>query len=651
MAVLQIDIETYSSVDLIKSGVYRYVEAPDFEILLFAYAYDDEPVTVIDLTAFEDLPEQVRIDLTDPFVTKTAFNANFERTCISKHFGIECIPSQWRCTAVHALALGLPGSLGGVAEVLKLDAQKDTKGKNLIKYFSVPCKPTKVNGQRTRNYPHHDTDKWADYVGYCRQDVVVERAIRERLERYPVPYREWQLWALDQKINDSGVRLDPVLIRAAIDCAAQYSGRLTSAAKELTGLDNPNSLPQLKAWLADRGLETPDGLGKEFMPVLLDAAPDAESKRMLELRQEMGKTSNSKYDAMLRTICSDDRVRGILQFCGANRTWRWAGRIVQMHNLPQNHIDDLELAREVLRSGDFDLLEMLYGSPPFVLSQLVRTALLPSEGSRFIVSDFAAIEARVIAWLADEMWVLDVFQSHGKIYEATAARMFNVPFESIAKGHDNYRYRAPGKVATLACGFGGGKAALEKMDKSKEIDPEQYDPLVRQWRNANPNIRKLWYRAEEAAMEAVRTKGTVKLAHGVQYRYAGGTLFADLPSGHSLAYPQAAIKPDTKFNKDGLIFFAQDDRGKWSAQRTWGGTLVENLVQAIARDCLAESLLRLDDAGYRIPLHVHDEVVLDVPSGTGSVEEVTEIMSRPIDWAPGLPLKAAGFECEFYQKD
>lgn len=651
MTILRIDVETYSSIDLKTCGMHRYIEAPDFEILLFAYAYDDEPVQLVDLTAFEDLPERVQHDLVDPFVTKMAFNAAFERGTIAKHFGIKCNPLQWRCTAVHALALGLPGYLEGVAEVLKLEVQKDTKGKSLIKYFSVPCKPTKTNGQRTRNYPHHDPEKWEQYKAYNVQDVVVEREVARKLERFPVPEKEWKLWALDQKINDRGVRLDPVLVQQAITCASLYTERLTFEAKELSGLDNPNSLTQLKTWLAERGLETPDGLGKDFMPVLLDAAPSDETKRMLELRQEMGKTSNSKYDAMARAICSDDRVRGILQFCGANRTWRWAGRNVQMHNLPQNHLDDLALARETLRSGDHELLEILYGAPPFVLSQLVRTALIPSEGCRFIVSDFAAIEARVIAWLADEQWVLDVFCGHGKIYEATAARMFNVPFETIVKGHANYVLRANGKVATLACGFGGGVAALEKMDKKKEIPEDQYDRLVKQWREANPKIKRLWYRAEEAAMEAVSRKTTVKLAHGVQYRFEAGILFADLPSGHSLAYPQAAIKHDTKFNKDGLVFYAQDERNQWSQQRTWGGTLVENLVQAIARDCLAENLLRLDTEGYVIPLHVHDEVVLDVPIGTGSVEHVTEIMSQPISWAPGLPLSAAGFECGFYQKD
>jgi DNA polymerase len=649
MAVLQIDLETYSSVDLKKSGVHRYVEAPDFEILLFGFAFDDDPVTVIDLTEFEDIPADA-IKALQMDVTKTAFNAAFERTAIAKALGIECNPQHWRCTSVWGLTLGLPGSLGELAKVLNLEAEKDAKGKALIKYFSVPCKPSKVNGQRMRNYPHHDPEKWQQYIDYNRQDVIVEREVRKKLERFPVPEQEWKLWALDQRINDRGVRIDPVLVQQAVACAAQYTERLLVEARELTGVENPNSDAQLKVWLSENGLPA-ESLAKEFMPVLLDTAPNEETRRALELRQEMGKTSNSKYDAMARAICSDDRVRGILQFCGANRTWRWAGRNVQMHNLPQNHLDDLALARETLRSGDFDMLELLYGAPPFVLSQLVRTALIPSEGCRFVVADFSAIEARITAWLADEHWVLDVFKGHGKIYEATASRMFNVLFETIVKGHENYKYRPLGKVATLACGFGGGAAAMAKMDKNKEIPEEQYDPLVRQWRQANPNIRKLWYRAEEAAMEAVRCKSTVKLAHGVQYRYAAGTLFADLPSGHSLAYPQVEIKPDTKFNKDGLTFFALDERNKWSRQRTWGGTLVENLVQAIARDCLAVNMVRLDAADYPIALHVHDEIVAECPEGFGSVEEMTAIMSQPIEWAPGLPLTAAGFECDFYQKD
>lgn len=650
MTVLQIDLETYSSVDLKKSGVYRYVEAPDFEILLFGFAFDDDPVTVVDLTAFEDVPKDVLRAL-ELDVVKTAFNANFERTAIAKHFGIECDPLRWRCTAVHALALGLPGYLEGVASVLKLEAQKDPKGKALIKYFSEPCKPSKVNGQRTRNFPHHDPEKWHQYIEYNRQDVVVEREVRRKLERFPVPEHEWQLWALDQQINDRGVRLDPVLFQQAIASDEQYGARLIAEAKAITGLDNPNSDAQLKSWLSDHGLVA-ESLAKEFMPVLLDAAPDNETQRVLELRREMGKTSVDKYNAMARSMCADERARGLLQFCGANRTWRWAGRLIQVQNLPRNEIDDLALAREILRSGDFDLLEMLYGALPFVLSQLIRTAFIPSKGCRFIVSDFAAIEARVIAWLADEHWVLDVFRGHGKIYEATAANMFGVPLETIVKGHENYRYRPPGKVAVLACGYQGGPNAMAAMDTKKEIDPDDYPRLVKQWRQANPNIVKLWYAAEDAAVTAVREKTTVKLAHGVQYRYEAGVLFADLPSGRSLAYVNPRIKPDPNFGKDGIVFDGMDQvKKKWMSHRTYGGRLVENLVQAIARDCLAESLMRLDAEGYKIVMHVHDEVVLDVPIGTGSVEHVAEVMGQPIDWAPGLPLSAAGFECDFYQKD
>lgn len=651
MTVLRIDVETFSSVDLKNSGMHRYVESPDFEILLFGFAFDDDPVEVIDLTDFADLPKDV-VRALETDVIKTAYNAAFERGTIRRHFGIDCNPDYWRCTAAHALTLGLPGYLDGVADVLKLSAQKDVRGKALIKYFSVPCKPTKTNGGRTRNHPHHDPEKWLQYIEYNRQDVVVEREIARKLARYPVPEHEQRLWALDQRINDRGVRLDPVLVRQAIICDEQYEARLVQEAQELTGLDNPNSLTQIKGWLSERGLETPDGLSKEFLPALLDAAPDDETRRMLELRQEMSKTSVDKYNAMARSICADDRARGLLQYCGANRTWRWAGRLIQVQNLPQNKIDDLELARELLRSGDFDLLEMLYGAPPFVLSQLVRTAFVPSEGHRLLVSDFAAIEGRVISWLADEEWKLEVFRTHGRIYEATASRMFGIPLDTIVKWHRNYKYRPFGKVAELACGFQGGERALAAMDTKKEIDPEEYPRLVKQWRDANPNIRKLWYAAEAAAVEAVRSKSTVKLAHGVQYRYESGILFADLPIGRSLAYINARLKPDPNFDKDGVVFDGMDQvKKKWMSHRTYGGRLVENLVQAIARDCLAESLTRLDDAGYEIVMHVHDEVVADTPVDFGSVEEMTEIMGRPIDWAPGLPLKAAGFECDFYQKD
>ncbi len=655
MPILQIDVETYSSVDLIKCGVYRYVEAPDFEILLFAYAFDDAPIRVIDLAVGEPMPDHVIDALTDPGVMKTAFNANFERTTIAKHFGIKCDPHQWRCTMVHALTLGLPGSLDQAAKVLGLAAQKDAKGKNLIKYFSVPCKPTKINGGRTRNLPDDDLERWAEFADYCGQDVEVEREMRRKLDRHPVPDHEWQLWALDQEINDRGVRLDPRLVEEAIACDADYGARLTEEARELTGLDNPNSTTQIRSWLAERGLETPDGLGKDFIPGLIEAAPDEETRRLLELRREMSKTSVDKYKAMDRSICADNRVRGLLQFCGANRTWRWAGRLVQVQNLPQNKITDLELARETLLSGDHELLEMLYGPPPFMLSQLIRTAFIPSEGRRCIVSDFAAIEARVIAWLSNEHWVLDVFRGHGKIYEATAAQMFDVPIETITKGHANYELRAKGKVATLACGYQGGPNALIAMGALKSgIDEAELPRLVDQWREANPNIRALWYAAERAAVKAVQEKTTVTLAHGVRYRYAPGFLFADLPSGRSLAYVNPRIEPDKQFNKDGLVYDGVDQvKRTWGKQRTYGGRLVENLVQAIARDCLAVSMVRLDEAGYEIVMHIHDEAVIDTEVGPHGAElkDVTEIMGEPIAWAPGLPLDAAGFICDFYQKD
>lgn len=652
MPVLGIDIETYSSVSLPDCGVYRYVEAPDFEILLFAYAYDDEPVHVVDLTAFEDIPACVLRDLHDQNVVKTAYNANFERVCISRQLGIECDPLQWRCTSVWALTLGLPGYLDGVASVLKLESQKDMRGKSLIRYFSSPCVPTEVNGGRTRNYPHHAPDRWQQYKDYCGQDVVVEREVRKRLERFPVPDHEWAMWALDQRINDRGVQLDNSLVQHAIACDAQYGERLVAEACELTGLANPNSITQLKAWFAAHGLDAEEGLSKERMPLLLDAAPDDQTRRVLELRQEMSKTSVDKFNAMDRSVCSDGRARGLLQFQGANRTGRWSGRLIQVQNLPQNKLPDLDLARDTLRSGDYDLLEVLFGAPPFVLTQLIRTALVPSEGCRFLVADFNAIEARVIAWLAGEQWVLDVFRSHGRIYEATASQMFGIPLETIAKGHENYKYRAPGKVATLACGFGGGPNALERMDSKREIDPAEYPGLVRQWRKANPNIVQLWYAAEDAAITAVREKTTVKVAHGVQYRYAAGILFADLPSGRSLAYVNPRLKPDPKFGKEGLVYDGMDQvKKKWMSHRTYSGKLVENLVQAIARDCLAVSITRVAEAGYPIVMHVHDEIVADMPYGTGSVQDLAQIMGRPIDWAPGLPLRADGFETSFYKKD
>lgn len=654
MRTLSIDIETYSSADLTKVGVYKYAEAPDFEILLFAYAYDDEPVELIDLADFETLPDQVLRDMTNPEVIKAAYNANFERTCIAKYLSIPTPPEQWRCTSVHALTLGLPGKLDDVAKVLGLDAQKDAAGKALIKYFSVPCSPTKTNGGRTRNLPHHSPDKWEKFKAYNIQDVVVEREVRKKLERFPVPQHEWKLWFLDQKINDAGVRLDPILVKQALACDEQYAARLEKEARELTGLENPNSVAQLSSWLEGRGLKIEDGLGKEFMPELIKQSPDEDTRRALELRQEMSKTSVDKYSAMERSMCSDDHARGLLQFCGANRTWRWAGRLIQVQNLPQNKLPDLDVARQFLRNGDFDILEMLFGSPPFVLSQLIRTAFIASPECIFRVADFSAIEARVIAWLADENWVLDVFKGHGKIYEATASQMFKVPIETIAKGKENYALRAKGKVATLSCGYQGGPDALVRMGALKSgLTEEELPGLVKGWRAANPHIVKLWYNAERAAVTAVKERRTVKLTKGVQYRYEKGWLFADLPSGRSLAYVNPQVKPDPKFEKDGLTYEGTDQIKKvWCRQKTYGGKLVENLVQAIARDCLAVSMMRLDEAGYTIRLHVHDEVVIDGPEeDEDALEKISEIMGQPIPWAPGLPLRADGYETEFYKKD
>lgn len=651
MRKLRIDIETYSETDLIKCGVYKYVEDPAFQILLFGYAYDDDEVEVIDLTD-DNIPERIAQDILNSGVHKSAFNANFERICLQKYFGKKLDPAAWRCTMIHALQLGLPGSLEKVAEVLKLEAKKDGKGKNLIKYFSVPCKPTKANGGRRRNLPVHDPEKWAMFIEYCRQDVVVERGISKKLERFPVTDKEWDLYAIDQRINDYGVRLEPELIEAAIACNEHFKEQTIKVAQELTGLENPNSNQQLRDWLSDMGLETPDGIGKAQMDILLDQSPSEEVTQMLQLRSELGKTSVDKYNAMQRCICEDDRARGLLQFYGANRTGRWAGRLVQVQNLPQNKMPDLALAREILKERDFEFFEALYGTPSFALSQLIRTAFVPSEERKFIVADFSAIEARVVAWLADENWVLNVFKGHGKIYEATAAQMFNVPIETISKGHKNYELRAKGKVATLACGYQGGPNALIAMGALKSGIPEEELPrLVSQWRDANPNIKQLWYRAEKAAIMAIKNKTTVELAHGVRYRYKAGILFADLPSGRSLAYINARLQPHPEFDKMGIVFDGMDQvKKQWTLQRTYGGRLVENLVQAIARDCLAENFKRLHYKNYDIVMHVHDEVIIDAEMET-KVKDICDVMGQPISWAPGLPLRADGYECEFYMKD
>lgn len=649
MKLLSIDIETYSSVDLIKSGVYAYCESADFEILLFAYAVDDEEVQIIDLASGEEIPTDILKAMSDSTVIKTAYNANFERTCLAKYFHQPMPPEQWRCSSVHALMLGLPGYLDGVAKCLRLQEQKMKEGKALIRYFSVPCKPTKVNGGRTRNLPEHDLDKWTTFKDYCKQDVEVERKIRKKLEAFPITEVEQKLWELDQKINDEGVLIDKGLVINAIQADKTFQDELFEEAVRLTGLENPNSPAQLKGWLLKQGLEV-NSLTKKDVEALMGEVEKPEVRRLLELRQAMSKTSVKKYEAMERSICSDQRIRGLLQFYGANRTGRWAGRLVQIHNLPRNSLKDLQVARDLLKSGNYETLELLFESVSDVLSQLIRTAFIPSKDHRFIVADFSAIEARVIAWLAGERWRMDVFQSHGKIYEASAAQMFKVPIETIDKGSP---LRQKGKIAELALGYGGSKGALMQMGAIEMgLTEDELPELVSAWREANTNIVKLWWGIESAAIKAVKEKAVVKMQYGLTFHYTKGLLFITLPSGRSLAYVRPKIGIDERFGKEQLTYEGTEQGSKqWGRIPTYGGKLTENIIQAIARDCLAVSMLRLDEVGYRINFHVHDEVVLDVPIHTSSMENVEELMGQSIEWAPGLPLGADSFETDYYKKD
>lgn len=647
MTVLAVDIETYSSTELKTSGVYKYVEAPDFEILLLSYAFDDEPVQTIDLTK-EKLPQYIIDALLSPTVMKTAYNANFERTCLSKYLNVHLPIDQWRCSSVHALYLGLPGWLDGVAQALKLENQKDSAGKNLINYFSKPCKPTKANGGRTRNMPEHDPEKWAQYIKYNQQDVEVERAVRKVLEKYPMPESEWRLWFIDQEITDRGVRIDPVLVQHAIECSERHKAKLEAEAVKLTGLENPNSVSQLKEWFEKaEGLEV-ESLNKKAIPALMKQVESETAERVLELRQELAKTSIRKYQAMERVVGQDGRARGLLQFYGANRTGRWSGRLIQIQNLRRNSLADLDLARKLLRAGDYESLELLFESVPDTLSQLIRTAIIPDDGHQFIVADFSSIEARVVAWLAGEKWRMDVFNGHGKIYEASAAQMFRVPIESIDKGSP---LRQKGKIAELALGYGGSVGALKAMGALEMgLAEDELPDLVKTWRAANPNITKFWWDVEAAAHDAVRDGKITTLQYGLTFTYEAGCLFIKLPSGRRLAYPRPRIETDERFNKPVLTYEGIEQK-LWKRLKTYGPKLVENIVQAVSRDCLATAIVRLHEAGYRIVFHVHDEVIAEMPFGSGSVEEMCEIMSQPISWAPGLPLGADGFECSYYQKD
>lgn len=649
MRILSIDLETYSDIDIKTSGVYRYVESENFEILLFAYAFDDEEVKVIDITE-EGLPEHLKDALLNPNIIKSAFNASFERTALAKYLNNKLDPSSWSCTMIKALTMGLPGSLDMVGKAMHLpeDKQKMKEGKALIQYFCKPCKPTKTNEGRTRNLSGHDTDKWELFKLYCKQDVEAERDIRNKLSKYQTTESEQRLWELDQHINDGGVGTDLVIIEKAIECDFNFAQRLGNEAREITGLSNPNSPAQLKKWLGERvGFEV-TSLTKESVPVLIKNAKDDNVIRLLELRQLMAKTSIKKYQTMLNARCEDGRVRGLLQFYGANRTGRWAGRLVQVQNLPQNHLPDLDDARNCVREGRFEDLEFLYDSIPDTLSQLIRTAFIPAEGNRFIVADFSAIEARVIAWIAGEKWRLDVFNTHGKIYEASASQMFKVPIESVIKGSD---LRQKGKIAELALGYGGSVGALASMDKKKSIPEEELPGLVSSWRAANPNITKFWWDCDKAAKKAIREKTTVCIQHGIKFIYDPGVLFILLPSGRKLSYIRPKIE-DGDYGKPIITYEGMEQTSKqWTTLDTYGPKLVENIVQAVARDCLAVNMIRINKAGYDIVMHVHDEVILDTPIGEGSLEEVCEIMGTPIGWAPGLPLRADGYETDYYKKD
>lgn len=651
MRTLSIDIETFSSVDLTKAGAYAYAAAPDFSILLFSYAYGDDPVQVVDLAQGECLPAEVRCDLVRADVLKTAYNANFERTCLAAYLRMAMPPEQWQCTAVLAAQMGLPRSLEAVGAALGLegDEAKDKQGKALIRYFSMPCKPTETNGGRTRNLPCHAPDKWRLYKMYNARDVEVERRIRGLLR--PMPTSEWRLWQLDQRINDRGVRVDRDLVEHAITCDNQAQNARTAAAARVTGLSNPKSNPQIKRWIAGKEGFTEDfSLNKAELASLRERCSDPEVLAYLDMRGDLNKTSVSKYKAIARAVCPDGRVRGALQFYGANRTGRWAGRILQPQNLPQNHLIDLDLARQLLAAGDTEEIELLFGSVPGTLSQLIRTALIPSPGRRFIVADFSAIEARVIAWMAREKWRLDVFNTHGKIYEASASAMFRVPLESIHKGDP---LRQKGKVAELALGYGGGPGAMVNMGALRMgLTEEELPGIVRRWRNASPHIVRFWWEIDAMARQAIAQPGTRQRADCVSAIVRDDVLYFRLPSGRELAYVSPRLEDDPARGGDKITYMGVDQKsGGWGRLDTYGPKLVENLVQATARDCLAHAMLQLEEAGHEIVFHVHDEVVVDEPEGGAEVEEIVGLMCRPAPWMSGLPLRADGYACRYYRKD
>ena len=663
MIHLSIDLETYSDVNLKKTGLYRYVQSPAFEILLFAYSLDGAPTQVVDMAQGEKIPLEVVHALTDPQCLKHAYNAAFEWYCLSKYMGVQLPPSQWRDTMLHGLYAGYTAGLDATGRALGIpeDKQKLATGKALIRYFCVPCKPTKSNGGRTRNYPHHDPEKWELFKTYNGQDVVAEMEIERRLSVFPVPDFVQKQWETDLLINARGVAVDMDFCEGALELGETIRAQLTDEAVQLSGLQNPNSVKQLARWLSAETGDDITSLRKETIKELLGRDNADHVQRMLEIRQELGKTSTKKYDAIEAAVCDDGRVRGLLQFYGANRTGRWAGRLVQVQNLPRTYTEPLEFARELVKGRKLDALRTVYGSPNDTLSQLIRTAFVAAPGNVLIDADFSAIEARVISWLADEEWRLEVFRTHGKIYEASASQMFGVPLERIKKGNPEYSLRQRGKVAELALGYQGGVPAMRQMDTGKllaDLSDEEIKDIVDKWRNTNPKIRNLWYSFNDAAIRVIQNGGSLRVRCCTFARECDcirGTtcMTISLPSGRKLYYVEPAVG-ENRWGGPSITYMGVNDKNKWGRIETYGGKLVENVVQAIARDCLAQAIEHLEAAGLPVVFHIHDEVVIDTAAfdtNDAMLDKVVKIMSTPIPWAEGLPLGADGWVGAFFKKD
>ena len=642
MRCISIDIETYSDVDLSKCGVYKYASSPNFEILLFGYSVDGGDVKVADLACGEEIPAEILAALSDESVTKWAFNAMFERVCLSNYLGEWLEPESWKCSMVWSATLGLPLSLENVGAVLGLEKQKLSEGKDLIRYFCIPCKPTKANGGRTRNLPGHDREKWERFKAYNLRDVEAEMQIQQRLAKFPVPEFVWEEYRQDQEINDRGIGVDMEMVKNAIAMDGRSKAELSAAMKELTELENPNSVQQMKQWLLENGVET-DSLDKKAVAAMLEDAPEP-LKTVLTLRQQLAKSSVKKYQAMENAVCADSRAHGMFQFYGANRTGRFSGRIIQLQNLPQNHIPDLAQARGLVRAGDFDALSLLYEDIPDTLSQLIRTAFVPQGGRKFIVADFSAIEARVLAWLAGEKWVLDVFGKGGDIYCETASRMFHCKVE---KHGENAELRQKGKQAVLSCGYGGASGALKAMGALEAgMTEDELQPLVDSWREANPNIVQLWWDVDRAAKECIKKRMPTE-THGIRFDYQSGMMFTTLPSGRRLAYVKPRIG-ENRFGGESVTYMGVGGTKKWERLESYGAKFVENLVQGIARDILCHAMQTLKNCA--IVGHIHDEIIIEADRRM-SVEAVCEQMGRTPPWAKGLLLRADGYSCEWYQKD